>query len=315
MEKYQIGEKLGEGTYGKVYKLKRTNTQVVPNEVKLYAAKFLLPTQSADGIPGTSIREISIMRALPSHINIIKLEEIFSYKDSLVLVLEYAKTDLSKFLEDKVHKPLNQIKWVFFQMMAGLAHLHKNGIIHRDIKPANILLDVTGVPKLCDFGLSRSFHTPTRQLSSTAITLLYRPPEMLWGSLHYSMAADIWSMGCVLLEMLFNTPLFPVKNATTEAMRKDIFKIRGTPTPQTWPNFYRLPAAVKQPPNYELQAMDMKDILRSKGRTDAADDAQLIDLIERLLQLNPDTRVDAAAALHHPWFNDIPAEIRLKCAV
>lgn len=322
MNNYQMVLKLGEGGYGKVYKLRKLNAPPVPDggtEV-FYAGKILKPTATADGIPGTTVREVSIMRILPPHKNVIKLEDVIPYGETIALIFEYAKSDLFKLLHEPQYTttplPANQIKWLFFQMLAGLAHLHKNNIIHRDIKPENILLDVNTIPKICDFGLARNYSVPLRQLSSKAVTLWYRPPELLWGSVQYSTAVDIWSMGCLLVQMFIGMPLFPVKVDEEDKMRRDIFKIRGTPTVESWPGFFRLPKAQQAPPQYTMAPTEMKSIFTQMKRTDVvADGGSLFDLIEKMLQLNPDQRITALDALNHPWFDDIPIDVRNSSAV
>lgn len=88
------------------------------------------------------------------------------------------------------------------QLIDGIGYLHSHRILHRDLKPQNLLLDDEGHIKLADFGLSRSFTVPTRTYTHEVVTLWYRAPELLLGAKMYSTAVDIWSLGCIMVEMV-----------------------------------------------------------------------------------------------------------------
>lgn len=93
--------------------------------------------------------------------------------------------------------------------------------------------------KLADFGLARAFGIPVNTFSNEVVTLWYRAPDVLLGSRNYSTSIDIWSAGCIMAEMLCGKPLFPGKNNEDQLVK--IFKLRGTPTEQTWPHVSELP--------------------------------------------------------------------------
>ena len=88
------------------------------------------------------------------------------------------------------------------QLLDGVSYLHSHRILHRDLKPQNLLLDTEGHIKLADFGLSRSFSLPTRVYTHEVITLWYRAPELLLGGKLYCTAIDLWSLGCIMIEMV-----------------------------------------------------------------------------------------------------------------
>ena len=144
---YQKQEKLGEGTYGVVYKAvdKRTGEVVALKRIRL--------EQEEEGIPATSIREISILKEL-HHPNVVDLKEVINSQGKLTLVFEYLEKDLKKFL-DSQRSPLqpNLIQSYAYQILCGLCYCHCHRIIHRDMKPQNLLLNRQGLIKLCDFGL------------------------------------------------------------------------------------------------------------------------------------------------------------------
>jgi cyclin-dependent kinase 12/13 len=103
------------------------------------------------------------------------------------------------------------------QLLLGLKHCHENGILHRDIKTSNLLLSKDGILKIADFGLATSFDPArTQPMTSQVITLWYRPPELLLGATFYGVSVDLWSVGCILGELLMGQPIFP---ARTEVSR------------------------------------------------------------------------------------------------
>ncbi|ETO17795.1 cyclin-dependent kinase 12, partial [Reticulomyxa filosa] len=120
------------------------------------------------------------------------------------MTFEFLHKDLDRLLRDNaVTFSETMIKYIFEQMMEGVAHCHRCGIIHRDIKPSNVLINYTGEVKLCDFGLgyqhysSHSTHVKTNRV----VTMWYRSPELLLGAVKYYYSIDIWSMACVFMEM------------------------------------------------------------------------------------------------------------------
>lgn len=98
------------------------------------------------------------------------------------------------------------------QLLLGLKHCHENGVLHRDIKTSNLLLSKDGVLKIADFGLATSFDPArTQPMTSQVITLWYRPPELLLGATFYGVGVDLWSVGCILGELLMGRPIFPAR--------------------------------------------------------------------------------------------------------
>ena len=193
---YEKLSRLGEGTYGAVFKGrdKRTGQEVAIKCIKL--------EQEEEGIPPTSIREISILKEL-NHPNIVKLIEVINSQGELTLVFEYLRWDLRKFLDSRKHAlPPMIVKSYAYQIIAGLCYCHCHRIIHRDMKPQNLLMDESGkFIKICDFGLARAFTVPLRDYTHEVVTLWYRAPEILLGSKFYSLPIDIWSTGCIIAEM------------------------------------------------------------------------------------------------------------------
>ena len=294
--RYLRESKLGEGTYGVVYKAIDTqNGETV-------ALKIMKFDQEEDGIPPTTLREMSILRSI-SHTNIISLKDVIIQPGSLILIQEYLDYNLRQLLI-KVKRSLDLplIRSYSFQLLCGIFVLHTHRIIHRDIKPENLLLDVKGFLKICDFGLSRYFTLPLRQYSPDVVSEWYRAPELLFGTKFYELSIDIWSAGCIIAEMIRGVPLFQ-GDSDLDQMHQ-IFKVLGTPTEDTMPNYADLQKDF--PGITQYPRADLSEILKT-------DDEFLIDLVSKMLQYDPMKRLTAQDALKHPFFDSIPFQIKKMC--
>ncbi|KEY64313.1 hypothetical protein S7711_06357 [Stachybotrys chartarum IBT 7711] len=286
---FQQLEKLGEGTYATVFKgrNRQTGELVALKEIHL---------DSEEGTPSTAIREISLMKEL-KHENIVALHDVIHTENKLMLVFEFMDGDLKRYMdthgERGALKPTT-IKSFMYQLLKGIDFCHKNRVLHRDLKPQNLLINNKGVLKLGDFGLARAFGIPVNTFSNEVVTLWYRAPDVLLGSRTYNTSIDIWSAGCIMAEMFTGRPLFP--GTTNEDQIVRIFRIMGTPTERTWPGITQLP---EYKPTFQMYAtQDLRSIL-------PAIDPTGIDLLQRMLQLRPELRINTTEALQHPWFNDL----------
>ena len=223
VDMYEILTKIGEGTYGEVFKArdKQTgrliykrfeyqNIMFLDHLGELCALKKVRLENEKEGFPITAVREIQILRQL-THINIVNLKEIVmdarSITDirndtSFYLVFEYCDHDLFGLLDSGlIQLSLDHVASFMRQLMSGLAYCHKRQFLHRDIKCSNILLNNNGTIKLADFGLARLYNADDkdRPYTNKVITLWYRPPELLLGEERYGPAIDIWSCGYVVL--------------------------------------------------------------------------------------------------------------------
>jgi cyclin-dependent kinase 2 len=290
MENLLKTEKIGEGTYGIVYKAKDkvTNQYVALKKIRLEG--------ESEGVPSTALREITLLKEL-EHPNVVQLLDVVVSKQKLYMVFEYCDKDLKTFMDeyepnDTPGLPEPMAKNYLYQLLDGIAYCHARRLLHRDLKPQNLLLDNSGNIKLADFGLARAFSFPVRNYTHEVITLWYRPPEILLGSKGYSMAVDVWSLGCIFSEMLTKKPLFPGDSEIDQLFR--IFRLLGTPDERVWPGVTHLPDFKQVFPKWE--AANLSTILPS-----SVDDYGR-DLFQRLLVYDPLKRITAIQALQHPYF-------------
>ncbi|KAJ3299861.1 Cyclin-dependent kinase 3 [Borealophlyctis nickersoniae] len=286
MERYTKIEKVGEGTYGVVYKARDCQTGEI-----VALKKIRLETED-EGVPSTAIREISLLKEL-KHSNVVRLLDIVHSDAKLYLIFEFLDLDLKKYMDSTNPHGLDPhlIKSYMWQLIRGLTFCHCHRILHRDLKPQNLLIDQHGMLKLADFGLARAFGVPLRTYTHEVVTLWYRAPEILLGSKHYSTAVDMWSVGCIFAEMCLRHPLFPGDSEIDEIFR--IFRLLGTPNEQIWPGFKDLPDYKPNFPTWSPQPLEshIKN-LEPEG----------IDLLKKLLAYEPSERISAKRALAHPYF-------------
>lgn len=291
MERYQKLDKIGEGTYGVVYKAKdkMTNEIIALKKIRLEAED--------EGIPSTAIREISLLKEL-QHPNIVRLYDVVHTERKLTLVFEYLDQDLKKYLDVCEHGTEPRImKSFLFQLLCGVAFCHQHRVLHRDLKPQNLLINREGELKLADFGLARAFGIPVRSYTHEVVTLWYRAPDVLMGSRKYSTPVDIWSIGCIFAEMASSRPLFP---GTSESDQLDrIFRALGTPTEEIFPGISELPEFKRDFPQYPPPT-SFADVVPA-----LASDPLAVDLVSMMLRFDPAGRISAHDAMQHPYFHDL----------
>ncbi|CAK6955727.1 cyclin-dependent kinase 2 [Scomber scombrus] len=293
MDAFQKVEKIGEGTYGVVYKAKN---KVTGETVAL--KKIRLDTET-EGVPSTAIREISLLKEL-SHPNIVKLRDVIHTENKLYLVFEFLHQDLKKFMDSSsvTGFPLPLVKSYLYQLLQGLAFCHSHRVLHRDLKPQNLLINAQGEIKLADFGLARAFGVPVRTYTHEVVTLWYRAPEILLGCKYYSTAVDIWSLGCIFAEMITRRALFPGDSEIDQLFR--IFRTLGTPDETVWPGVTSMPDYKPSFPKWARQDLSkVVPLLDEDGR----------ELLGEMLNYDPNKRLSAKNALAHRFFRDVTMQV------
>ena len=195
------------------------------------AIKKIKSENAEEGINFTAVREIKLLREF-KHENIIELVECFATPDlAICLVYECCHTDLEKIIRNKeLSMNMADIKQYMLQLLRAVEACHDRFILHRDLKPDNCLFLRDGTMKLADFGLARMYGTPKTRLSPQAITLWYKPPELLLGANEYSAVVDMWSVGCIFAEMLLREPfLMGIKTDISQLDKVCVCKMFGVP--------------------------------------------------------------------------------------
>jgi NIMA (never in mitosis gene a)-related kinase len=200
---YEKIEQIGSGSYGMTYKYRRKSDNKF---CCIKVINLFKKNQDFKSLYLEAEQEPILWKQL-KHPNIVQYYDHFPYKNNLVIVMEYIEgqtlRDLINILRAEKDKWFNEefICKVFSQLVSALKYCHSLHIIHRDIKPENILITDGDIVKLIDFGSSKQVESTLKSLSTFTGTPIYMSPEILSGS-SYSFPADIWSLGCVLYELM-----------------------------------------------------------------------------------------------------------------
>ncbi|KAG7999859.1 Cyclin-dependent kinase 1 [Nibea albiflora] len=290
MEDYLKIEKIGEGTYGVVYKGRHKATgQVV-------AMKKIRLESEEEGVPSTAVREVSLLQEL-KHPNVVRLLDVLMQESRLYLIFEFLSMDLKKYLDSipsgQYMDPM-LVKSYLYQILEGIYFCHCRRVLHRDLKPQNLLIDNKGVIKLADFGLARAFGVPVRVYTHEVVTLWYRAPEVLLGSPRYSTPVDVWSTGTIFAELATKKPLFHGDSEIDQLFR--IFRTLGTPNNDVWPDVESLPDYKNTFPKWK--SGNLSSMVKNLDKNG-------LDLLAKMLTYNPPKRISAREAMTHPYFDDL----------
>jgi serine/threonine protein kinase len=313
-EKYAIRQgSIGRGSYGIVY-AGRDKTSNEPVAIKVLDE---FPDNTIDS--KQLLREIMALRMLQEHPNIVSLKHITASRApstgtflGIALIFERYEADLARIISSR--QPLTQTHLQFFlyQMLSGISYIHAAGFVHRDLKPANILVKSNCDLVICDLGLARATHAIVkknagdadiplyRKLTCYVVTRWYRCPELAVENDNAGEApADMWSIGCILAELLLGEPLFAQANNNISLIDV-IVDILGTPAPEdcAWIENENARARVRRDPTKTSQI----------NQIFPGADTDAVDLLKKLLHFNPSKRITAEQALQHPFITSLHHE-------
>ncbi|XP_058508669.1 mitogen-activated protein kinase 3 [Solea solea] len=282
---------IGEGAYGMVCSaMDNVTTQRV-------AIKKISPFEHQTYCQRT-LREIKILLRF-NHENIIGINDILRARNidnmrDVYIVQTLMETDLYKLLKSQ-RLSNDHVCYFLYQILRGLKYIHSANVLHRDLKPSNLLINTTCDLKICDFGLARIAdpeHDHTGFLTEYVATRWYRAPEIMLNSKGYSKSIDIWSVGCILAEMLSNKPIFPGKHYLDQL--NHILGILGSPCQEDLNCIINMKAR-----NY-LQSLPEKPKVPWEKLFYRAE-PKALDLLGRMLTFNPIKRISVEEALAHPY--------------
>lgn len=284
MNRYTTIKQLGDGTYGSVL-LGRSIESGELIAIKKMKRKFYSWEECMN------LREVKSLKKL-NHANIVKLKEVIRENDHLYFIFEYMKENLYQLIKERNKLfPESAIRNIMYQILQGLAFIHKHGFFHRDLKPENLLCMGPELVKIADFGLAREIRSRPPYTDYVS-TRWYRAPEVLLRSTNYSSPIDIWAVGCIMAEVYTLRPLFPGASEIDTIFK--ICQVLGTPKKTDWPEGYQLSSAM----NFlwpQCIPNNLKTLIPNAS-------SEAIQLLRDLLQWDPKKRPTASQALRYPYF-------------
>ncbi|PWN48461.1 putative MAP kinase Kpp2 [Violaceomyces palustris] len=291
-ETYKVVDVVGEGAYGVV-----CSAIHVPSSSRV-AIKRITPFDHSMFCLRT-LREIKLLRHF-NHENIISILDIVKPVDydsfhEVYLIQELMETDMHRVIRTQELSD-DHCQYFIYQTLRGLKALHSAQVLHRDLKPSNLLLNANCDLKICDFGLARSANQPEAEgtgfMTEYVATRWYRAPEIMLTFKEYTKAIDIWSVGCILAEMLSGKPLFPGRDYHHQLSLT--LEILGTPSLDDF---------------YAITSTRSRDYIRALPFRKKRNFSQMfpnanplaIDLMEQCLTFSPRKRITVEAALAHPY--------------
>ncbi|KAM9449504.1 serine/threonine-protein kinase ICK-like isoform 2-T2 [Clarias gariepinus] len=285
MNRYAALRQLGDGTYGSVT-LSRCLESGELVAIKKMKRKFYSWEECMN------LREVKSLKKL-NHANVIKLKEVIRENDQLYFVFEYMKENLYQLMKERSRMfPESAVRNIMFQILQGLAFIHKHGFFHRDLKPENLLCMGPELVKIADFGLAREIRScpPYTEYVSTR---WYRAPEVLLKSKSYSSPIDQWAVGCIMAELYTLRPLFPGSSEVDTIFK--ICQVLGTPKKNDWPEGSQLAASM----NFrwpQCVPTSLTTLIPNAS-------SEAIQVMRDLLQWDPKKRPAVGQVLRYPYFH------------
>lgn len=295
---YQVLDVVGEGAYGIVCSAvhrpsgrKVAIKKIAPFDHSMFCLRTLRELKLLKFLSEAGVSENII-----SILDIIKPPSLEAFKE-VYLIQELMETDMHRVIRTQDLSD-DHAQYFIYQTLRALKALHSADVIHRDLKPSNLLLNANCDLKVCDFGLARSVKTAepsgteTGFMTEYVATRWYRAPEIMLTFKQYTKAIDVWSVGCILAEMLSGKPLFPGRDYHHQLTL--ILDVLGTPTLDEF---------------YAITTRRSRDYIRALPFRKRRPFAQLfpnanplaVDFLTKTLTFDPKKRITVEEALAHPY--------------
>lgn len=295
-DNYILKKIIGKGAYGVVCcgLSKHDKTMVAIKRVKNVFDNDYNPPQDI-------LREICLLKFF-KHPNIISLKDLIvqhNYNfNEIYIVTDLYDTDLEYLLKRRVKFTVEQRRYIMFQLFLGLNHIHSSNVVHQDLKPANILIDNEMNIRICDFGISKSMDEilkqPNSKYTTYIVTRYYRAPELLFLTSKYDVSIDIWSLGCIMAELINGEPLFTGSNHVDQA--KIILDNFGKPNLDDYKHITNVSARrFIEKFKYKNERIDFFKLCPGASYLE-------IDLLEKVLTFNPLKRWTSSQIIEHSYF-------------
>uniref|UniRef100_A0A8C1ATJ2 mitogen-activated protein kinase n=3 Tax=Cyprinus carpio TaxID=7962 RepID=A0A8C1ATJ2_CYPCA len=294
-ERYQNLTPVGSGAYGSEWEHPKWGSAYdVRLRQKVAVKKLSRPFQSLIHSRRT-YRELRLLKHM-KHENVIGLLDVFTPAASLeefnevYLVTNLMGADLNNIVKFQRLSD-EHVQFLIYQLLRGLKYIHSAGLIHRDLKPSNVAVNEDCELRILDFGLARQTDD---EMTGYVATRWYRAPEIMLNWMHYNQTVDIWSVGCIMGELLKGKVLFPGNDYIDQLKR--IMEVVGTPTPDV---LKKISSEHAQKYIQSLPHMPQQDLAKIfRGANPLA-----VDLLKKMLVLDCDGRISASEALCHPYFS------------
>ena len=291
--RYRFIKPLGRGTYGIVFSAfdLKTKTEVAIKQIDyvLYSA----------AMSRNVLREIKLLTSM-NHQNIVRIQNIiipdsretFSY---IYLVMELLDTDMDRLIRTNRNLLLDHRRYFVYQVLRALKYLHSANIVHRDLKPSNIFVNKDCRIKIGDFGLARIIGNPEDLglQSEHCATLWYKSPELLLNLSIHGPPMDVWSVGCILAELIEGKALFPGESYANQITL--IAEIIGVPSFLEYQNSINENAKRFMSNLPRTRGIPLEKVLPHATQEE-------VDLLKKIFTWNPSSRITIDQCLSHPFF-------------
>ncbi|KAI5073214.1 hypothetical protein GOP47_0011227 [Adiantum capillus-veneris] len=286
---------IGRGAYGVVCSAVNSETN------ELVAIKKICNVFENKVDAKRTYRELRLLRHM-DHENVVAIKDIMppprrhDFQDVYV-AYELMDTDLNQVIRSRQALTEEHCQYFLYQILRGLKYIHSANVLHRDLKPGNLLINANCDLKICDFGLARTMSSSDSNfMTEYVVTRWYRAPELLLNSADYTGAIDVWSVGCIYMELLNHQPLFPGKDYVHQL--RSIVELIGLPNDSDL-DFVKSENArryLRQLPHYEKQNLPEKYPKVSP---------LALDLVDKMLTFDSSKRISVEDALAHPYLSSL----------